>query len=120
MSGRMSILCEDDVAKIFGKPVDDRHHLIAAWYGKGAVRTEVVLHVNHNEGRYRGSRNLQPVAPPGFTISPFAWPASRSLPCSNSRRVDRKSRLRDDIVKTMHGTDPLPFDRSRIHFELLL
>ena len=50
MSGRMPILCEDDIAEIFGKPVDDRHHLVAAWYGKGAVRTEVVLHVDDNKG----------------------------------------------------------------------
>ncbi len=35
MSGRMPILCEDDIAEIFGKQVDDR---------------EVVLHVDHNEG----------------------------------------------------------------------
>jgi hypothetical protein len=50
MSGRMPILCEDDIGEIFGEPVDDRHHLVAAWHGKGAVRTKVVLHVDHNEG----------------------------------------------------------------------
>src|SRR5271157_5074651 len=78
MSGRMPILCEDDVAKIFGKPVDDRHHLIAAWYGKGAVRTEVVLHVNHNEG----------VAIVGRVIcSQSRLPVLRSVP-SPGRRVD--------------------------------
>ncbi len=49
MSGRMPILCKDDVAEFFGKPVDDRHHLVAPWYGKGAVRTEVVLHVDHKK-----------------------------------------------------------------------
>ena len=49
MSGRMPILCEDDIAEIFGKPIDDRHHLVAARYRKGAVRTEVVLHVDHNK-----------------------------------------------------------------------
>ena len=50
MSGRMPILCQDDIAEIFGKQVDDRHYLVALRHGKGAVRTEVVLHVDHNEG----------------------------------------------------------------------
>ncbi len=50
MSGRMPILCEDYIAEIFGKQVDDRHDLVAPRHGKGAVSTEVVLHVDHNQG----------------------------------------------------------------------
>ena len=49
MPGRMPILCEDHAAEIFRKPVDDRHNFIAARHSHSAARTEVVLHIDHDE-----------------------------------------------------------------------
>ena len=49
MSGRMPILREDDIAEVLRKSIDDRHDLIAARHRKRAVRTKIVLHVDHDE-----------------------------------------------------------------------
>src|SRR5258706_16226749 len=49
VAGRVPILSQHNVPKLFGEAIDERHPLIAALDRKGAAGTKIILDVDHEK-----------------------------------------------------------------------
>jgi len=56
--GRVPVLRQHDMRELFREPVDERHDRVAAGNRQKAARTEIVLHVDHDEDVAFADRQL--------------------------------------------------------------